>query len=279
MDAGALEIGHLADEREGITEGARIVKARCPPGDGLARVGALLFEEIVHLGDGRRLKDGVGELGHPHGLGLAQMEVQALAFHQIVEGLVQGFGFLRDVKVGAAETRVVQGVDEVGADVFDEGHQRPGLGQGVVELQRFVLNGKGPLDLLVAGRPVEVAAIVGDGKGAFEPALVEPGAVGIDALDQVPGIAQGLAQLVVLGQPLGEELEHHAADGLVGMGHGKDHGRLGAAADLERLDGIALPRMAQGQDLDDVRELASQPLRTGPQFVYRQKALIVRNLG
>ena len=35
-EAGAFEIGHLADEGKGVTESARIVKTRCPPGDDLA---------------------------------------------------------------------------------------------------------------------------------------------------------------------------------------------------------------------------------------------------
>ncbi len=70
-----------------------------------------------------------------------------------------------------------------------------------MKVEGLVIYGKGPRHLLVSRRAVIVTSKVLYREWPLEPALVETGAVGVNALDQIPGIAQGLTQRIVLCQP------------------------------------------------------------------------------
>ncbi len=62
------------------------------------------------------------------------------------------------------------------------------------------------------------------------------------------------------------------------MGHGKEQRLPGPVAYFDRLDGIALSRMADGQDLHGVGIPVRQLVGAGFQFVHREEDLIVGDI-
>ena len=81
-------------------------------------------------------------------------------------------------------------------------------------MKLFIINREGPVDLLVAGGTEEIARIVVQCIRPLEPLFVEPQAVGVPRLDDVPGVIQLVAELFVFRQIFGEVFQHHGADGL-----------------------------------------------------------------
>ena len=128
------------------------------------------------------------------------------------------------------------------------------------------------------GRTEEVAGVVVDGVGALEPLLIETQAVGIPCLDDVPGVAKSVPELPALGQLLGEVLQHHGADGLVGVGTAEHQGVLGAVADLQAQQGVSVLGPAHLEEADRVQIV----LRQGPgalvQLIDGEEALVVRDV-
>ena len=67
-------------------------------------------------------------------------------------------------------------------------------------MQVLVVDGEGPVDLLVPRGAEEVAGVVIQGVGALEPFFVQAQAVGIPRFDNIPCIAKLVAQGFVFSQ-------------------------------------------------------------------------------
>ena len=240
--------------------------------------GGVLLRVVVVLLDAQALVDGGGEGHAVGGLGLAQVQGHLHPVRSGVHLLIEGGQGPGQVPVYSSETRVVQGVDEGGLYLVDKGHHGRGLGDGVVEVEVLVVDGEGPVHLSVPGRTEEVAGVVVDGVGALEPLLIETQTVGIPCLDDVPGVAKSVPELPALGQLLGEVLQHHGADGLVGVGTAEHQGVLGAVADLQAQQGVSVLGPAHLEEADRVRIV----LRQGPgalvQLIDGEEALVVRDV-
>ena len=61
-------------------------------------------------------------------------------------------------------------------------------------------------------------------KGSAEPTLIQAGAIGIDAFDEMPVITELCTQVFVFAESASEEFNGHAADGFVGMGRAEQEG-------------------------------------------------------
>lgn len=215
VGVGMAPVRHLGDEVEGAVplgvRGARRARdLRCG-------VDAEPFEIVVRVlhvdaaVDGRGVDRGVG------GLGLAGRQRHSEGGRYLGQDSVQLRGRTVHVVIDAARLAVVQGGQKARPGGVQQPHQRQGFGQYTVEPRLLVGEREGPLDLFVAGGPVEVAPVVAlVGRGG-EPALVEAGPVRVDAGHDVPGPAEVPAQFRAFAQGPGQVQGGHRADRLVGV--------------------------------------------------------------
>lgn len=134
----------------------------------------------------------------------------------------------------AADVDAVQRAVKEGAQLVLEGEQGAGLGQG------GAVGAVGePLGLLGEAGAEEVPEVVPEGVRARQPALVAPGAVRIEAEEEVPrDVGLLLARRGAGEEPLGEAEGGGAAHGLVGVRAGHDEGVPGAVAHGEEPEGV-----------------------------------------
>ena len=105
-----------------------------------------------------------------------------------------------------------------------------------MEVQIFVVNRERPLDLVERRRTIKVAGVVGRRERTAEPALVEPHPIGVNRLDEVPRIAEFVAQRGIFAQAARQIFDRHRANRLVRMRTAKDERLLLAALDRQQLD-------------------------------------------
>ncbi len=205
------------------------------------------------------------------------MQRQLFPFRQVVERWVECRLVAGEVVVHAAEPGVVQRSHQGWLEAVDHAHQHLRFGKRLVEIVLLVEIREGPLDLLVTGRPVEVSRVVADGERSAKPSLVEPRAVRIDAVDQVPGEALAIAQLGIIAQHPGEVMHHHRANRLIGVRTGEEQDVLLPGAERKHPDRIAQFRRAHPLEGRDIGILAGQPLEILIHLVNRQEPVNLRN--
>ena len=235
----------LGDEVEGaVALGVRGARRARDLGGGVDTEPFEIVVRVLHVDaavDGGGVDRGVG------GLGFAGRQRHAEGGRDLGEDSVQLRGRTVHVVVDAARLAVVQRGQKARPGGVQQPHQRQGLGQYAVEPRLLVGEREGPLDLFVAGGPVEVASVVAlVGRGG-EPALVEAGPVRVDAGHDVPGPAEVPAQFRVFAQGPGQVQGGHRADRLVGVHPADDdvsavlvrREARGAFADREAVQGLA----------------------------------------
>src|SRR5690606_223130 len=134
---------------------------------------------------------------------------------------------------------------------------------------------EGPLDLLDAPRPVEVPGVVTHRERASEPALVQHGAVGVYAGQEVPGPAA--PERLVRDELLEEDLDQHRAAGLVRMGEGVEQQALRPVADAYHLDRPPLGGGADPLDRDQVGVGRGDAMGAVQHLGERVEAVVVRD--
>ena len=120
--------------------------------------------------------------------------------------------------------------------------------------------------------------VVGDGERPLEPALVQAGAVRVAGFDDIEGVIQLPAQLLVFRQLAAEKFQHHRSDGLVGMGRAIHQRILAAAADLQTINGMVPAGAPHLSDRHHIGIVLRQLQGAGVHFIHRQKGVIRRNL-
>ena len=103
-------------------------------------------------------------------------------------------------------------------------HDRLGFRTRRLEVQALVVDREAPLDLLAMRRPVVVERVGQRRERLLEPALVQHRPVGVGALDDEEGVAELVAEIVVLAETASEELERQRADRLVRVRRAEQQG-------------------------------------------------------